>query len=396
MQHSAPFGGNRNGPTRIPLIGWIPDPGLRGPGYTSRGRLPASMLNFVRILFLLLSGLAAATVWVVQNRPDWIARVDGWSTARHLAGPQDRWDAIQAADQAGQWDGSKLRDQLESALEDLEPVALGDRRYPLWRTMVQRLVEVLGDQGALAEAAAWQGRLAQSDPTDFHARLHWCERLLATGEPASIAAAREELRFLHRKLPDWAEPAQALLRLALQDEDRAAIESMLPAWARGAQAHLREGWQVLAWGDDQSTPWVSPRLSLSVDPETGRWILHGSGWPFAKLQRLRVDPPPGATGWIEDWNWLGQTAQGDSVSVPLLRADEVVRSEAGGFGLQGAADPRMTSDAGLPALVATSFDFAWHAGLPREVFDVAERHPDWKAAWQTQPWWGAVLEVRVP
>ncbi len=355
------------------------------------------MLNALRILFLLLSLLAAATVWIVQERPEWIGSVDRWSTARHLAEPQETWDRVVA----GEWQGTALVERLEGALADMGDVQLGDRRYPLWKAMVQRLVSEGIEQGELTEAAAWQGRLALSDPTEVRERMAWCERLLALGDPDSVEQAQVELQVLHRKLPEWSPPIQALLDLAIAGEDRAAIEAWMPYWSQAERNRLRSGWQVLAWGIGQGKVWASPKLDARYDEASGLWSIRGQGWPFPSLQRLRVDPPPGATGWIQEWTWQFLTDTGEAVNVPMQRAADMVREpEAHALGLYAANDPRMTSEV-LPASAAegagwTEFRFRWQPSVPEALARLAKRHPDWKAAWQTQAWWGPPVQEPAP
>ncbi|MFT4647870.1 MAG: hypothetical protein ACI9X4_001085 [Glaciecola sp.] len=332
------------------------------------------MMHLVRLTFLILSLGAAGVVWAYGAHPEWVGRMDRWFCERHLEATQELSDRVQNIESGDASTG--LHSDVVQHLQQLGAVQFGERRFELWRQLVLWYAGEARKWGELDVALTWQATLMAATPRDMEQRLIWIELLMEKARPEDLDQARKLLASMRLGLPEWKPALEMDLRMSCVEKDWSRLAVTLEQWQSIGGESLSAGWQWFVRSADNVKWQPSPRVSaLSAEGATHcvlTWTLTGE-----KLQALRVDPPAGSTGILEQVQFVGLDAQGQAIELSLIDAKDCVWVPAEKrLHLSGLSDPRMTLEVPPQALSAIQVHYEPKLAIPGWILNQAAKHPE--------------------
>ncbi len=238
---------------------------------------------WVRIVLLVITLLACATLLLWQFGGSWVNQFDGFVVKTYQGHYQSRLSKAVTILSRSPSEGVTLLDEL---LVDLRDVSKRDRLERLKRRTLKQLVQALETKGDIVQALDWAERWVDFDKMDIYAQL-WLSRLLSV-TPGREDEGRILLGDIYKKMPESPviidEYAERLF------EEGKVVEAFLAASRTYATQDSLKGqlWQVF-WDTGEG---FNAKQKMSIMPPLGgedRIIL-----PFevpGTVRRLRVDPP---------------------------------------------------------------------------------------------------------
>ncbi|MFT5197425.1 MAG: hypothetical protein ACI87O_000064 [Planctomycetota bacterium] len=332
------------------------------------------MMHLVRLTFLILSLGAAGVVWAYGAHPEWVGRMDRWFCERHLEATQELSDRVQNIESGDASTG--LHSEVVQHLQDLGDVQFGERRFELWRQLVLWYVGEARKWGEVDVAITWQAALMAATPRDMEQRLIWIELLMEKARPKDLGQARKFLASMRLGLPEWKPALEMDLRLSCDENDWSRLAETLEQWQSMGGESLAEGWQWFVRSAGSHKWQTSPRMSaLPAEGATHyvlTWTLTGE-----KLQALRVDPPAGSAGILEQVQFVGLDAHGQAIELTLIDAQDCAWVPAEKrLHLSGLSDPRMTLGVPPQELSAIQVHFAPKQAIPDWILEQAAKHSE--------------------
>lgn len=138
--------------------------------------------------------LGAATVWVWNARPEWLAQLHEDAVRAHVDGPRARAGALQQEYQRLRQQGGELGalvEELRAASRELAPAQLGDRRFGTRLEVERLLARALVAHGDATGAADVAEHAIALDPRNLPHTMD-CATILAS---APATRARAEVVF---------------------------------------------------------------------------------------------------------------------------------------------------------------------------------------------------------
>ncbi len=345
----------------------------------------SSMLNFVRLSFLILSLCVAGFAWALGAHPEWVGAVDRWLCDRHMQETQELWDRVQETVEEDGFDAHVLHGEVQVHLLSLGDVHFGDRRFRLWRELVLWCAAEARESGELSLAIDWQALLMSATPYDSRQGAVYIELLMENGRPKDLKEARRILVGIRTVSPTW-EPAQKLdFRLAVVEENWDFAIGALKDLQAGDEHGLAKGWQFFFRPEGVSKIQKSSRMNVDSVSKSSLCEVDLEFPHPLTMDRLRVDPPTKAVGLLQRLRLVGLGTEGQSADLRILKAVECEWDEGLGHArLSGQSDPRLSL---LPPdfpLRAIRVSFQPLGALPEDVLQVALEHETLRAWLKSQ------------
>ena len=171
-------------------------------------------MNWLRSIFLVGTLIGLGVHACLKWKPTWVMQVDQWLVHRYLASELDSLAADEVAAQ-GSLGGVKAARPSQAAIEEFwkrQPaIQDGDRHFPAWWKLGERMAQACQADGNTAEAVQWLDRLLEKKPNKLAIQLRKCAYWIEAGDRASLELAEQELERVHALFPEW-EAVQDLMR----------------------------------------------------------------------------------------------------------------------------------------------------------------------------------------